>query len=263
LIVEAPEVSEYPWETLFESGKYLSTHVNTPLIRFIPTVLPVTKNYRKPLKILIIGSNPSSTKVPALQLEEEIEAIEDALQKEIDDGQIKLKIERIAKIDRIWQKLKEDSYNIIHFIGHGIFQDNTGYLALVNENGGIDPVDHTRLGQILQNHQSMNTIGLMVLNACESAEMSTSRAFTGLAPELIRIGIPSVIAMRFNITNQMASLFAKEFYTNIPIMPIDKSLQMVRNRILVDKKTKPSDFVSPVLFTNSPDGTVFNMEEGP
>jgi len=257
LIIEPPQIAEYPWEVIYDNGSYMSISDKTTLVRYVPTGKPKKINFEDPLKILIIGSNPSSNQVPCTRLEEEIESIENALQNEIDHDLIRLKIIRIATIDRIWKQLRQDSYNIIHFIGHGLFKDGTGYLALVNSNGDVEFADHERIGSLFQ-FPSLDSLGLIVLNACETGATSTYKAFTGLAPQLINIGVPSVIAMRYNITNKMAHLFSQIFYTNLTKMPIDQNLQMARHRIFVDGDVEPRDFTAPVLFTSSNDGFIFN-----
>jgi hypothetical protein len=262
LRIESSELSEYPWEALYENGRYIATSIETPLTRFIP--LPKDnlnrKMFSKPLKILVIGSNPSVADFQGVEIEREIYLIQNALERNLMDHNIELDIERDATVSNILHRFRQEQYNIIHFIGHGIFKDNTGYLALVNENdGGMDIADHRRIGQILQNQ---NSLGVIVLSAAQGAEFSTSRAFTRLAPELIRVvGIPSVIAMRYRITNRMAHLFSKEFYNNLHRMPIDETVQRLRQTILVDSTSDPRDFVVPILFMSIRDGMIFRPAE--
>jgi hypothetical protein len=257
LRIESPEVSNYPWEALYLDNRYMATSVETSLTRFFPNGTPAKRSFGKPMRIFVIGSNPSKLGLPAVQVDREIKSIEDSLKEEIDNGVIELDIERIGEIESIMDHLNKEQYNVIHFIGHGVFEDGVGYLALENSKGGLELADHERVGQIFQNQSSL---GLIVLNACQGAKLSTDKAFTGLGSELIKMGVPSVIAMRYSITNQTARLFSKEFYKNLLKMPIDENLQMVRHRILVDADTDPRDFIIPVLFMNAPDGLIFSPE---
>lgn len=253
LSIESSEIANFPWEALRNNDNYLSVSVETPLIRFVPNGMSA-KNFDKPLKILLISSNPSELGLPAVQVEREIKIIKESLKDETDIGNIELDPERLGDVDSIMNRLKEEKYNVIHFIGHGVFNDGKGWLALESSDGGLDLADHERIGHIFLNQKS--SLGLVVLNACQgattSAAASTSKAFTGLAPELIRMGVTSVIAMKYSISNPTAKLFSKEFYKNLLKMPIDENIQLVRQRILVDPETSPRDFITPVLFSNAP-----------
>jgi hypothetical protein len=258
LTIESPEVSAYPWEALFLDNKYLAVSVETPLTRFFPNATTTNKNFGKPLKILFIGSNPSATGITGVPVNREIQAIKDSLTEENENGVIEFDPEPVGDIDNIMEHLENEQYNVIHFLGHGAFKDGVGYLALENENGGLEFADHERVGQIFQNQHS---IGLFVLNACQGAQMSTDKAFTGLASELLKMGVPSVIAMRYSIATPTARLFSKEFYKNLVKMPIDENLQRVRHRILVDANTNPRDFMIPVLFMNALNGLILSPED--
>jgi len=256
--IETPEVSAYPWEALYLDNKYMAVSAETPLTRFFPNGTSAKRSFGRPLRILVICSNPSKGGLPAVQVEREVETIEGSLKEEIDNGAIKLDIERIGEVARIMEHLNKEQFNVIHFIGHGVFKDGVGYLALESSMGDLVLADHERVGQIFQNQISL---GLVVLNACQGAKLYTDKAFTGLASELIKMGVPSVIAMRYSITNQTARLFSKEFYKNLARMPIDENVQRVRQRILVDENTAPKDFITPVLFMNAPDGLVFSPRD--
>ncbi len=249
LTIESPEISAYPWEALYENNKYMAVSVETSLTRFIPDATPDKRNFDKPLKILVIGSNPSKLGLSSVQVDREIEIIKRSLEEEIKNGNIQLDIEPIGDVARIMVRLNSEQYNIVHFIGHGVFTDGMGYLALESDDGGLVLYDQEKIGQIFQNQL---TLGLVVLNACQGAMTSTSKAFTGLAPELIKMGIPSVIAMKYSISNQTAKLFSEEFYRNLTKMPIDENIQRVRHRILVDPKASAKDFIIPVLFMKAP-----------
>ena len=249
LTIESPEVSAYPWEALYENNKYMATSVETSLTRFIPDATPDKRNFDRPLKILVIGSNPSRLGLTSVQVDREIEIIKGSLEEEIKNDNIMLDTEPLGDVARIMVRLNNEQYNIVHFIGHGVFEDGTGYLALESDEGGLVLYDQEKISQIFQNQL---TLGLVVLNACQGAMTSTSKAFTGLAPELIKMGVPSVIAMKYSISNPTAKLFSEEFYRNLTKMPIDENIQRVRHRILVDPKASAKDFIIPVLFMKAP-----------
>ena len=255
LTVNHPKSRSYPWEALYLNHRYLALDEETPLTRFIPNGTFEKKEIRKPVKMLVVGAQPAKRGLPTAHVARDIKNIEDALNGHKENGTIYLDLIRIGTVPNVLEQLKKTQYNIFHFIGHGIFENGTGKLAFESPEGKYDPVDQVRMGQMLMNQREM---GLVVLNACQGAATSTSDVLTGLAPELIKMRIvPSVIAMRYSITNQMANLFSREFYPNLLKKPIDQNLQSVRHTISVHPKSATADFLAPVLFLNAPDGVIF------
>jgi len=261
LAVNHPISRSYPWESLYLNHRYLALDEETPLTRLIPNGTFEKKEIRKPVKMLVVGAQPAKRGLPTAHVARDIKNIEDALNEHQESGAIHLDLIRIGTVPNVLDQLKKTQYNVFHFIGHGIFENGTGKLAFESPEGKYDPVDHVRMGQMLMNQREM---GLVVLNACQGAATSTSDVLTGLAPELIKMRIvPSVIAMRYSITNQMANLFTREFYPNLLKKPIDQNLQSVRHTISVHPKSATADFLAPVLFLNAPDGVIFKPKLPP
>jgi hypothetical protein len=264
---ESPEISMYPWETLYQDGKFLSVIEETPLSRFIKIdsreSLGQSRKFHKPVKILIVGASPSSVGLTGVQINREMKVIQEALAEYLTNGSVIIEPEPIGEITNIMSHLNKNQYNIIHFIGHGVFKDGIGYLALEDKNGGLDLADHERIGQIFINQKSL---ALIILNACQGAvtsksdnfDISSYKAFGGIAPELIRVaGVPAVVAMKYSITNQFGHLFSNLFYQNVISKPVDEIVQIVRHNILVDLSTEGREFTAPVLFMQSVDGIIF------
>ena len=103
------------------------------------------------------------------------------------------------------RRLLEQRCHCFHFIGHGIFQDDRGCLLLNIEDGGIDYAGEQQIAGLFRNHESMK---LAVLNSCKDAEVSSSRSLVGMAPQLVKLGIPAVVAMRFDLVG--------EFFDRLP-----------------------------------------------
>jgi CHAT domain-containing protein len=59
------------------------------------------------------------------------------------------------------------------------------------------------------------SLRLVVLNACESAVSSAEGVFTSTAAKLVREGVPAVVAMQYEITDDAALVFASSFYGQI------------------------------------------------
>ncbi len=57
-----------------------------------------------------------------------------------------------------------------------------------------------------------SSMKLVFLNSCKGAEVSSTEPLLGMASQLVKCGIPAVIAMQYAIGDDQAILFAREFY---------------------------------------------------
>ncbi len=232
LRIDAPELNELPWEYLYSdiARSFLSLSIDTPIIRYIDLPQPPqTLTTKPPIRILAMISSPID--YPLLDVEREWEKLQAALS----DLQRKelIKVDRLEKgtLSELQRQLRRADYHVFHFIGHGGFDDSEqdGVLVLEKDNGRGQVVKSQYLGTILHNHHPLR---LVVLNACEGARTSRQDPFAGTAQSLVHQGIPAVIAMQFEITDNAAITFAEEFYSAIADgYPIDSALGEARTAI--------------------------------
>ena len=149
-----------------------------------------------------------------------------------DAGQIELDVITEATTANIRQKLREKPYNVFHFIGHGDFQNEKGYIALLDEEGKAKSLDDENFANFFLGNSHL---GLIILNCCRSATVSSNQAFAGTVSNLVRRGIPAAIAMQYTISDSTAKLFADEFYKPLALgFPVDTAIQETRNAISKD-----------------------------
>jgi hypothetical protein len=78
-----------------------------------------------------------------------------------------------------------------------------------------------------------------------------------MAPQLVRRGIPAVIAMRYSISDRTAILFSEEFYRPLAKgYPVDTAVSEARRAILQDIGRDKRDFGIPVLFMRAANGVI-------
>ena len=118
-------------------------------------------------------------------------------------------------------------------------------------------VDETLFANLLADQ---DVLRLVVLNSCEGARTTLTDPFAGVATTLIHLGVPAVVAMQFEISDEAAILFAEELYTNLIGRqdPIDAAVAEARKAIYseVDKV----EWATPVLFVRDPDVELFRFE---
>ncbi len=249
--------AEYPWEMMCQDGLPLSTDIRTPLFRVFPGSNRSVNIGNKPLKIMVIVSNVEGVKeLPYINSDKEIKLIEDGLGGTKQFAQ--LGTVKDATRTNIEKEISQDIYNIVHFIGHGTFHDNKGYIALSKDivppgETALDEADEDVVRHLFFNKKS---VGLIILNACSTAVVSTvSKAFTGLAPKLLD-SVPAVVAMRQPISNSAATAFARAFYLSLSFRPIAEAIQEARNSMFVSLHCDARDFSIPVLFLGIKDGQI-------
>jgi len=257
-ISDTPELNDYPWEYLYNASgnRFLSLSEYTPLIRYLnlpQRIRPLTID--APLAILVMISSPSDH--VDLDVEAEWEQLNKALAGLTDSGQVRVK--RLVKpsLAELQRELRAGAYHVLHFVGHGEFDLGTeeGGLVLCDETGRGRVVTGERLGTILHDHRSLR---LVVLNACEGARSSPTDPFAGVAQTLVQQGIPAVIAMQFEITDQAAIIFAREFYAATSDgYPVDAALTAARKAIYAEEND--TEWGTPVLFLRAPNGRLFSV----
>lgn len=257
LIIESPALAALSWEFLYDANTnvFLANSPQTPLSRYIPVPLPrrEIRPLKPPLRILLVISNPKDR--PPLDAASEASMICDALAKHEQKGLVEIELLDEATIPNIHRRLQEKAYNVFHFIGHGTYEHEKGYVDLVASNGRARPVDDETFSNLFLGNRAL---GLVVLNACCSATRSTTRAFTGMASHLVRRGIPAVVAMQYPLANDTAILFSDEFYRIIALgRPVDEATQLARNAIAIEIGLDQRDFATPVLFMRAQNGIIF------
>jgi hypothetical protein len=257
-IADAPGLNDIPWEYLYNKSlnRFLSLSEYTPLIRYLDLperIRPLEVD--APLKILVMISSPAD--YPALDVEGEWSRLNKALAGLIGSGHVRLERLATPRLSVLQRKLRGDEFHVLHFVGHAGFDRETqdGVLLLCDEAGKGRLVAAENLGTILHDHRSLR---LVVLNACEGSRSSRSDPFAGVAQTLVQQGIPAVIAMQFEITDEAAITFAEEFYAaTADGYPVDAALSAARKAIFA--AGNDIEWGTPVLYLRAPNGQLFTV----
>ncbi len=263
LRIHPPEIAALPWEFLYSpvANCFLGTSVRFALVRYleIPQRISLVEA-RLPLKALVVIPNCVEP-YPQLDSEAERANLVRALQGLEDSVQLKFLDGNVTRA-RISDALLEEFYHCFHYIGHGDFQEDRGSLLLNSADGQADLIDDEQFASLFQNHETMK---LLVLNSCKGAQTSNTRPLVGMAPRLVKLGIPAVVAMHYAVSDDIAVLFAREFYRSLfrgkNKGRIEAAMAHARNR-LVGEFPDDRDIGSPVLFMHARQGVLFNPVRG-
>ncbi|MET9273798.1 CHAT domain-containing protein [Kribbella sp. NPDC003557] len=260
LRVAAP-LENIPWEFLYarEYG-FLCLSPETPLVRYVamPRSVPPFP-VRPPLRILAMLSAPSD--VPGLQNEEEWDKLQTSLSHLIARGMVQLDRLPVGSLAALQRPMRQQQYHVLHFVGHGLYDEDAddGALVLEDETGRARLVTGRDLGTMLRGYRSLR---LVVLNACEGARSSVDDPFGGVAQALVRQGVPAVIAMQFEISDPAAVVFSQSFYEAVAdLLPADVAVVEARKAIFAAENDV--EWATPVIYLRSPDGTIFEEASDP
>ena len=256
---EAGYLAALPWEWLCDptSNEFLATDPCTPVVRDIAVPRPQgTLEVAGPLRILVVASASSNM---GLDLEKEIERVAEALKPLEESGEVEMVRLATADPNALRDALKDGEIHVLHFMGHGGYDTETGNGAVifVQEGTGKDQVSGEPFAAYLK---ELPHLRLVVLNACKTARYASRKGASlnhGMAPILLeRTHVPAVVANQYTISDSAAIAFSETFYHRIAKGdPVDEALTEVRLRL---RRNNP-EWATPVLFLTAPHGRLFAM----
>jgi CHAT domain-containing protein len=257
----SPELMRLPWEFLYKRPRFIAQSTNTPVVRAldIDSALRPHK-VRLPLRILAMVSSPAG--YPELDADAERRNLERALAGPRQAGLVEVTWLDRATLGELGRRIAEpDEIHVLHYIGHGAYNEATesGVLVLETPQGRAHDVSGEEVGAMLQDETSLR---LVVLNACEGARSSHVDPFSGVAASLVNFDIPAVIGMQFEITDDAAIAFSESLYTGLARgLPIDAALAPARRAII--GAMLATEFGTPVLFLRDGDPHLFDIAAAP
>jgi tetratricopeptide (TPR) repeat protein len=256
---ESAPLQTLPWELLCrpETEDFLCLSRRTPVVRSLEAHRerrPAPARPRR-LRILAVAANP--TGCPPLDVAREHTNLEQAWKGQEKNVEIVF-LER-GGVEEMRQALLAAPFHILHFMGHGMFDEESGEGALVFEryDGTSQPYEGRRLAQLLHDFE---TLRLVVLNACHTAEAVGNHGlnpFAGAASSLVMGGVPAVVAMSGPVSDLAAVAFSRTFYQRLAIG--DAIEAAVTEGRLAIQRADPEDgaWATPALFLRSSDGMLF------
>jgi len=255
------DLANLPWEYLYyePKGFFLSTHVYLVLSRFVQLGEGRKKlePEKSPLRILIVVSNLEDQDIASKSADEVIKVIEELTK----TYSIKFDILDKPTIDNFLDKLKETKPHVLHFIGHRQYDEvkkETRIAMLEADNKSVRWVRDDEFADYFIHMRPDLLPSLVLLHFCESKTNGSATKinydnftanFSQLAPKLLRVNVPAVVAMQHPIKNEAAMIFSKYFYQELAKgSSIDKAVQVGRWRISIPEAYDDRVFGTPVLY---------------
>lgn len=225
------------------------------------TLVPVGA---KALRVVALFASLTDPAWPPLALAEEAAGLRRALG-ERDDVELDVR-EGGGRAD-LEAGLAEGAH-VFHFGGHGRFVttlgeragtvEGEGFLELRAADGSADEVAADALVVNLRGRG----VRLAVLGACEGAARDAVHPWSGVAPALVRGGLPAVVAMQATLRDDDALAFGAAFYGLLASgAVIDAAVTAGRRAIFNRGGAAERDWCAPALYLRAASGVLFPREE--
>ena len=169
-------------------------------------------------------------------------------------------LEGPASVERIRDRLVDGEFHALHLVAHGQLPlDEPGArLMLEAADGSADPVAEGPLAEVFGGQRNLRLISLI---ACHGGAPSGRDPFSGLAPALIRCGVPAVVAMRQQISLSGAMRFTEHFYRNLARDGrVDAATNEARLQLYLGELSSP-EWGTPALFMRLVEGRLWRPPE--
>ena len=251
-----PWIAEKPWEFAYDSGRqsFLATE-DIHFVRNVLTAIPadVIPARRGPLRILVAAAQPVG--FGHLSITQEIEVIRRGFEPLIEAGLVSVDVLPRATPSSIHGRLSTGEFTIVHFIGHGVFNEATGEGALMFED--------TRGGEVQLGERSVREIfcqrglSLVFLNACQTGTGGQAEFNKGVAQALVSHGLPALVANQYSVLDSSATSFAQHFYWSLAQgRTVGQSAREARIAVNYSMQGELMDWAVPVVYARDPNMTI-------
>jgi CHAT domain len=251
------QLAAFPWEYLWcpslQNGFFLTTRVHLLLSRY----MPLGQAEEEPaaaadvLTIGVVFANPDDPQLAPAAGHEVIEAL-----RALDEGRNEIVVDVLEHPTppRVISWMSELSPQVLHFIGHGGYDDDEKYarIMLVGDDGFSREVGDTELATFFRQADCWPSV--VVLHLAEGGSDDVEQNLARLAPALIREGVPAVVAMQHPFPVDAAKHFSTAFYRELAnCEPIDVAVTSARVEYLnnVPGAYDNRAFGTPVLYARA------------
>jgi CHAT domain len=247
-----PWISEKPWEFAYDNGRrsFLATE-EIHFVRNVLTNVPADPIVRPqgPMRLLVAAAQPVA--FGRLSIEQEVEVIRRGFEPLIEAGLATVDVIAHATPTQIHGYVSSGNYQIVHFIGHGVYDDQKreGCLVFENDRGGEYMLGERALREIF----CRRGLSLVFLNACESGRGGRADFNKGVAQSLVAHGLPALVANQYSVLDSSATSFAQHFYWSLAQgFTIGQSAREARIAVNYSLDGELIDWAIPVLYARDP-----------
>jgi hypothetical protein len=247
-----PWIAEKPWEFAYDAVRqsFLATE-EIHFVRNVLTAIPadIIAPAHGPLRILVASAQPVG--FGQLSIDQEIAVIRRGFAPLIDANLVEVEVLARATPAAIHGRLSTGDYTVVHFIGHGVFDEVTqeGSLIFEDTRGGSFPLGQRSVREIF----CTRGVSLVFLNACQSGSGGQSDFNKGVAQALVSHGLPALVANQYSVLDSSATSFAQHFYWSLAQgTSLGAAAREARIAVNYSLQGEAIDWAVPVLYARDP-----------
>ena len=249
-------IAEKPWEFAYDRTR--RSFLATEEVHFVRNALAAVpaesiSRRRGPLRILVVAAQPVGFGLLSIAQEEAV--IRRGFEGLVNAGLAVVETLPRATAGDILSRVSTAQFDIVHFIGHGSFDEATGIGSLVFEDG--------RGNSVLVPERSLREIfcgrgiSLVFLNACQSGSGGKADFNRGVAQSLVSHGLPALVANQYSVLDSSATSFAQHFYWALAQgMGIGQAAREARIAVNCSLQGDIIDWAVPVVYARDPSMTL-------
>ena len=251
-------LSQLPWEHAWVPPEgaigdiYLATDRYLSFERTVHPE-PVTSDQDEPpqgLSVLVVRADPprSQSARDGDEVTLFVEYVVEKVQTSANDvSGMDLRVLPNPTPEALGDALDAEAYDVVHYIGFGRFKSNTDELVLGSAGGGSGYAGIGTLRESLRRGSPK----LVVLQFGQISADMVPADFTLIAPDLLRQGIPAVVAFQYPVGPKNAAQFNHSLYEALAAgRSLETAVQEGRTKLAIEGTNRPS--VSPALFMLRP-----------
>lgn len=268
----AAGLHELRWERLYDVRKEISLSRSRSVLlsRYLGLADRPGSSVGGTPKLLVAISNPndlSSMGLPSIDVAKAREAMTEALAPLA--GKISpVFLEGPVTPASLRDHLVGGGFHVLHLLAHGILPvggKGPAHLVLEKpdesgEGSVAEPVDEGLLAEIFEGDPNLR---LVMLLACHGGAPSTDDPFSGLALQIVKRGLPAVVAMRQAVSLPTAKSFSQLFYANLARSgSVERAVNEARQQLYLLQQ-EGDEWATPVLFQRLADDLLWEPEPQP
>jgi hypothetical protein len=249
-------VADKPWELAFDPARreFLATS-GVDFARDVFTAVPadVLPPRKGPLRVLVATAQPQGASAVAAR--EEKTHVRRAFAELARRGLAEVDELPHASPDGLQRRLARSPVDVLHFVGHGSFdeKEREGHLLFEDGRGRAKALTAAVLRQIV----GRRGVRLVFLNACETGRGGRVDFNRGVAPALVAAGVPAVVANQYAVLDEAATAFARGFYAELALgRSLGAAAREARVAVGHAIGADSIDWAVPVLFARDPRETL-------
>jgi hypothetical protein len=227
----------------------------------IPRRRPVSRGFlnhlyrrKESLSVLLVASN-TPPDVP--RVDHEVKALSSELPRLFEVNKIGIRVKTLssqnATYDAVLTELKSGNYHILHYAGHGAFDEKNpedSYLPLRETHDANSGVKQLKVPQ-LRFALEESKVSFVYLSCCVGATQADPTKlqdddFLGITDGLLQAGIPSILAYRWPVVDSGGEKLAIAFYKYLSQEgDLDTALLLARRDVSDDRDDR--SWLSPML----------------